>query len=379
MTSHVSFNLRYHRIFRGDRMNYRKSFWIGCLSALGMLVLILDAKTAMNGGAEGISLCIQTLIPSLFPFFLLSDLLISSVAGYTGKWIRPLEKLLRIPSGTGGIILVGLLGGYPLGAQGIAQAQKSGMLSQTDARRMMAFCNNAGPSFLFGISAILFPEIWMCWTLWGIHILSVILVGILTPGASHSQTTPTRRKFSSLPQTLKKAITGMAMVCGWVILFRILLAFCQRWFLWLLPETVQYFLSGILEIANGCCSLPQLGSVGLRFTLCAVFLGFGGLCVALQTYCVSLDVDIRLYLPGKIAQASISYLLSIPIQFLLPADHRADIFFPGIVTALVILLIFVLLARKMQKTVAFPRCIVYNRWKDRGNMYAVSEKNGKAL
>ncbi len=326
-----------------------KKHWqlcVGIISALGMMVLILDAKTAMAAGLDGIQLCIQTLIPSLLPFFFMSSMLTQSLVGKKLRILAPLERILRIPQGSGGIVLISLLGGYPVGAQCIGQSLKERCLSHEDARRMIGFCSNAGPSFLFGIGAVVFPEIWMCWLLWGIHIAAMLLTGVLTPGMAYSPAGPMKEKNFSVSASLKGAVQSMGMVCGWVVLFRILLAFCQRWFLWLLPEAGQIFVAGILEIANGSCSLPQLPDIGSRFLLWAIFLSFGGVCVALQTYSVAADIDVRLYLPGKLTQAAISYLLALPCCAAL-FQTRSSL--PAVIAAAAICVIYYIYGRKTEK------------------------------
>ncbi len=295
------------------------------LSALAMAVLILDTKTAMASAADAVNMCITALIPSLFPFFIISTMMTSALLSFRLPFLSPLGKLLGVPKGAEGIILMGLLGGYPSGAQSVSQAYKGGYLSAKDAERMLAFCSNAGSAFLFGIGARVFPEMWICWLLWGIHMLSAWIVGILTPGHSHTEVTLSRKQEVSLTQALRGAVETMALVCGWVILFRVILGFAQRWFLWWFPKEIQVLLSGILEIANGCCSLQDISNLGLRISLCSVFLGFGGLCVALQTKAVTTGINSRLYLPGKIAQAAVSFLLCIPAQLLLEPDDRMQI------------------------------------------------------
>ena len=48
------------------------------LSAAGMLALILDGRTALQGASEGLALCMQAVIPSLCPFLFLSAILTSA-------------------------------------------------------------------------------------------------------------------------------------------------------------------------------------------------------------------------------------------------------------------------------------------------------------
>ncbi len=287
------------------------------LCVLGMGILILDSKTALSGAQAGISLCIRTVIPSLFPFFVLSIALTGSLLGSDLPIFRPLGRLMGVPMGAEPILLAGFLGGYPVGAQTIGTAHRAMQLSDSQARRMLAFCNNCGPSFLFGMTAALFSQRWVPWALWAIHLISAVAVSALLPRKSSRQISVTARSVT-LPGALRSAVGVMGSVCGWVILFRVLLAFWERWIGWLLPDTFSVILSGILELANGCCALAGIENSGLRFILCAGMLSFGGLCVGLQTLSVAQNADTSLYFPGKLLQTVFSILLALPVQTLLP-------------------------------------------------------------
>lgn len=293
-----------------ERKRYvRSAFW-----AIALGVLILDTTTALSGAAEGIDLCIRVLIPSLFPFFIISNMLTASLSGMESTFLRPIKRLLRLPPGGEGVFLVGLLGGYPVGAATVAQAVRNEELSKEDGRRYMAFCSNAGPSFIFGIGSQIFTDIKYCWLVWGIHILSAVTVGLLTPGKSANRIVRTEHE-QTLPKALKQSLIVMASVCGWVVLFRILIAFLKRWILWALPPEVEVLLEGFLELANGAYGLPQVGNTGLKVILFSGMLSFGGVCVWMQTRSVAEGADSTLYLPGKLTQSCISILLATLAQF----------------------------------------------------------------
>ena len=216
-------------------MKRRADHLTGTAAAVGVALLILDSKTALEGAQEGVAMCIQTVIPSLFPFFLLSILLTTSLMGRRLRVLRPVCRLCRIPEGAASILIAGFLGGYPVGAQCVSQAFEAGQLSSDDAKRLLGFCNNCGPAFLFGMSAALFPQWWAPWLLWVIHIVSALLVGILIPGSAQICATSAPQSVSPV-EALDRAVRIMAGVCGWVIMFRILITFSQRWFLWYLPK-----------------------------------------------------------------------------------------------------------------------------------------------
>lgn len=269
-----------------------KRYLAGIAAAIGMLVLILDGKTALAGGAEGVTLCIRTLIPSLFPFFLLSSLLTGSLSGRA-------------------LLLSGILGGYPVGAGNVAQAYRTGSVSRQEAERLVVLCNCAGPSFLFGVVGPILGSVRSAFLLWGIYLLSVTALWMILPksripaGTSHPV---------SVQDALFQSIRAMAGVCGWVILFRVFLAILDRWVLWLLPDWGRILVYGILELSNGCLALEQL-EPGLRFVLGAGMVSFGGLCVMLQTAGAARNISLGLYFPGKAFQAAVSTLLA---SFLVP-------------------------------------------------------------
>lgn len=292
-----------------------KPLWQGVCTTLGMLVLILDGKTALRGAQAGIELCLKTVVPSLFPFFLLSILLTDSLTGISFPLLRPLTRVCGVPDGTESLLLSGFLGGYPVGAQCVCAAYRSGHLSARDAERMLAFCNNAGPAFLFGMISSVFPGQAYIWALWVIHILSALLTAWSLPGKPAKIRTLSPKKSITISLALQASIRVMATVCGWVILFRVIIAFLRRWFLWLLPVEMQVLVTGLLELSNGCCELHTVTGINLRFLICSVFLAFGGVCVTMQTVSVTSGLSLRYYFSGKVMQALFSLILSMGILY----------------------------------------------------------------
>jgi len=302
-------------------MNGKKSIWVGIFSGLGMLVIILDTKTALTGAHDGISLCLTSVIPALFPFFVLSSMINNVLTGLPLPFLRSIGKLCGIPKGAESLLLLGLMGGYPVGAQAVAEAYRSNKISKRTAERLLGFCSNAGPSFIFGILSSLFSSLKTVLWLWLIHILSALITGFLLPGKENTACTGINTRQTNFSQIIIQSIRVLATVCGWVVLFRILLAFFQRWFLWLLPAAGQCLLMGSLELTNGCCQLDAVSGESTRFLLCCCILTAGGLCVLLQTVGVTGRLGLGLYIPGKLLQTAISLLLASVAQiFLYPAE-----------------------------------------------------------
>lgn len=332
-----------------------KRIFRGGLAALGIFLLILDSRTALRGAQDAIDLCLSSVIPSIFPFLVLSGMLTPAICGMDIPFLRPLARILGIPTGSEGIFLTGILGGYPTGAQAVHQAWQRGQLNTEDAMRMLAFCSNAGPSFLFGILGTKFSDHWMLWALWIIHILSAIAVAIILPKSKNASRSVSSASTVTLTKSLKKAVITMGYICGWVILFRVMLAFLDRWFLWLLPVEVRVGIYGFWELANGCCSGDLISSDGMRFIITSGMLAFGGVCVTMQTASVTGQLGMGYYLPGKILQTCVSIFLSIIIQwFLFPASEKvalSPVFLPIFP---VLICLFAYITRKSKKRGSIP-------------------------
>lgn len=334
-------------------MEGRQKLWTGTIASLGLAVLILDAKTALYGAREGIELCLYTVLPSLFPFFVLSVLINRSLSGRMFPALRSVGRLCRIPAGAESLLLLGLLGGYPVGAQCIYETYKNGGLQRNDAERMLGFCNNTGPAFIFGMVGSLFSAGSTVWILWAIHIFSALVTGILLPSHRTGTCFQSAQKNISLSEAMEKSTKNIAFVCGWVIIFRVLITFCQRWFLWIFPQDIQTMFIGILELSNGVHILGTLPAQGTRFVMASIFLSLGGICVAMQTRSVTGSLDMGLYFLGKVIQTVLSFLAAGIVQYaLFPACEQFTVPFYVYILSAAAGMITVLLLHRQKKVVA---------------------------
>lgn len=302
----------------------RKSILWGLFSGFAMLVLILDGKTALDGARQGVMVCLMTVIPALFPFFLLSGLLTAALMVAPAKGLAPLARLLGLPKGAGALAVPALLGGYPAGAGAVAEGYRSGMLSKKQAERLLPVCNQPGPAFLFGMVGMLFPKGWMAWALWGIVVVSAGVTALVTIPRAEPLSLAASCKVPTPAGAMADAVKAMGAVCGWVVLFRVLLAFLTRWCLWLVPETGQVAIVGLLELSNGTLRLAQVMDIRTRFCLAAGMVSFGGLCVTMQTHSLAGELSLKPYLAGKLLQATVAVCLS--LGFFLPVVGLAVVF-----------------------------------------------------
>lgn len=331
-------------------MNRRKNLWTGLLLSFLLLLLILDSRTALSAASEGIQLCIKTLIPSVFPFIFIGGLLCSTICTIR---CPVLEKWLKIPTCSFGYFLTGLICGYPVGAQILHDAYRNGRIDRASATRMCCFCNNAGPAFIIGVLSSVFSSWKIGLIIWLIQILSAIIVGILLPNNTYAEFRGQNRQNTNMHLQMKQTLSAVASICGWVILFKVILSYMDIWVMPFIPKLAQCIFAGFLELANGLCMLSLIESVALRLISATAMLSFGGLCVYFQTKSVAPDLVSRHYILSKILQSLIAIGLSmVADHFLYGLEKSILITAPLLITAAV-LLIVVLYFNK--KTVAFSR------------------------
>lgn len=260
--------------------------------ALFAAFLLCPAASA-EGVREGLSLAAREALPALFPFFLAGALLVrTGFAEALGRLLaRPLARLYHLPPAAAGAVVLGLTGGYPVGAATAAGLLGQGALSRADAARVNSFCNCASPGFCIGLVGLgVFGSARTGAVLYGIHALSALLAGLLTardgdapaplPETASPPAAP-REGFASafcaaVQQAAATALTVTAFLTVFSILLRLLAPVLAR-----IPCGAA--LAGLIELTNGLDRLAQLPlSAGGRLTLASFLLGFGGLAVQFQ-------------------------------------------------------------------------------------------------
>ena len=298
-------------------MNKRKQTITAIAAAFGMAIMILDSKTVMQYAYEGIDLCIRTVIPSLFPFLAISNVITANISANRKKEANLLERYLGLPTGTQYLVTLGLLGGYPSGAQNIYQAYKRGYLGKQEAERLLPVCNNAGPAFALGFVGLgllgsLRAGVW----LYLLHALSALLIALLfRPRQPFSAPAQSRTLSPSFSQELVEAITSagsaMVQVCAFITFFYTALhLLTQR------TGIAHPLALGFVELT---CGLTRLTPTRAGFVMAAGLLGWGGLSVHAQTAAAlsGTGVSLRNHLRGKFLQGIFSAILAIFAWFLL--------------------------------------------------------------
>lgn len=288
-----------------------------CLCLAGLLVWFLaDAGGVRDVMQEALRLCARSVIPSLFPFMVVTSVLLSLGFGeLAAPWLAGLmEPLFRVPGAGSAALLLGLVGGYPIGAQTAAELYRDGLVSREEAERILAFCNNSNPVFLISVlGAGVFGSVRAGVWIWLIHVFSALLTGLAFRGTgagarpSRTADRPVFRAMGLIPAfvgAVRSSVSGMLSVCGFVAFFYVLAHPLAA-----LGGRLGPCLVGITELFS---LTPLLTPDRFGFILAAGAAGWGGISVLCQTLAVLEGSGLRLRncLLGKAVQGLLSLLLA---------------------------------------------------------------------
>ena len=248
-------------------------------------------RTGPAGCLRALALCARSVIPALFPFLVVSTLLLRLGFGeLAAPWLAGLiEPLFRVDGVGSSALLLGLVGGYPIGPRTTAELYRQGALRRDEAERLLAFSNNSNPVFLISVLGLgVFGSVRVGIWLWLIHLLSALLTGLCfrqyQTGPAGPQNVTRSSPFhtvsfsSALVESVRSACSGMLSVCAFVLFFYVLAR----------PLSALSFpLGPALVGATELFSLtPLLTADRFGFVLAAAASGWGGISVLCQTAAV---------------------------------------------------------------------------------------------
>lgn len=282
-------------------------------------LMLCFPKETLDGAKEGLLLWFQIVLPTLLPFLIATNLLISTNSiFYISRLCGPLFQRLFCVSPNGSFaVLAGFLCGYPVGAKVTADMVKTNRITLTEGKYLLSFCNNTSPAFITGYIVMqnLREETLMLPTLILLY-LSPVLCSFLFRRWYHirpqqtalckTQEKPLFFTFEILDLGIMNAFETITKIGGYIILFSILFSFGKRF-----PPAVIF---SPLEITNGIpCILSSIPNVPIAYTLVLALSSFGGICAIAQTKAMlsGTKLSIASYTIEKLITAMVTSLLAL--------------------------------------------------------------------
>ncbi|GHV12328.1 sporulation integral membrane protein YlbJ [Clostridia bacterium] len=298
---------------------------------LFLLYLIIKPADVTAHVLSGLTLCYKVLIPTLFPFLIVSRLLAESSAFVTLS--RMIEIPARVLFGVSGryaaSLILGSIVGFPSGAKAVSDAYLSGDRSPESkqmAEKTLAFCNNCGITFVISAAGVaVLGSVTAGWLLFFVQTTAAILTGILIniicppaviPPSESDYTNGGKVVTTSLSKIISDAMTNLLYICG-VVLFFSLIIHAAADFLYA-PDFIKYAIASVLEVSSGVYSVSGIFSdPRIAFVAMSATLAWSGVSVHLQVaYAVKeSELSQKLYFTGKAIHVIISVGLSCLLAF----------------------------------------------------------------
>ncbi len=296
------------------KQNKRVFVLFTCFSAAIIALLVFGGESC-EGALKGIRLCLGVLVPSLFSFTALSVFAAESgLSEHMGRTAGKAFKILfNVSENLSAVMIMSLIGGYPVGARGIAALRKRGAISDTEAQKAALITVGAGPGFLItyvGNGLLGYQEIGVC--MLSAQIISVIILGnlnrIVFRDKEHNSS---YKEINSAPLPLSNALTesitsavyAMLEMSGMVIAFSVVLRISERFF-----GQFNVYICMLLEVSSACEYLSRSNNI----ILIAFAVGFGGVCVHFQVFAALKDIKLkkRLFFLYRIIQSILTALIT---------------------------------------------------------------------
>ena len=287
--------------------------------------MLLFPKAVFLGAANGLLLWFHTVLPTLFPFIFICNLLIETgTIRYLLRITSPfLCGLFHVTPYGSFAVLTGFLCGYPMGSKVASDLYRCGHITKSECNYLVSFCNNTSPMFIisflvmqnFKNQALTVPTLF-------ILCLSPVLCSFLFRSIYKRDKDYEQEKLEIyekenvssnvfLDNSISNALESITKVGAYIIVFSVLIQlFLEIPF----PESdINIFLISCLEITTGITLLCKCSMSGKLIYILGLFLtSFGGFCAAAQTQSMLKGTGISLssYLIKKLVTALVTSLLA---------------------------------------------------------------------
>ncbi len=297
---------------RRNKTSFQFALSVSC--TLLMLLSIGFSKYVKDGILNGARLALTTIIPTLFPFFILSDLWLSVFkTNSKGLPVRCFENIFRISGNGLSAFFLGSVFGFPLGVKIASNLYNKNRLSKDETERLIGFINNPSAAYIIsGIGIGLLGDIKIGVLLYISVISSAIIIGIILKGNSKQISEPadnTEQSFNFV-DSIKNAAFSSITILSYIVFFSgvcgLVFALCRN-------ELFTTFLAPLLEVSTAINRIVNHVGFPTQFKLSFISfaLGFSGFSVHFQAFSfLPSEISKRRYLLSKFAQGLISFIIT---------------------------------------------------------------------
>lgn len=282
-----------------------------------MLFILLVPQKSVSAVKFGLTVCGEIVIPSIFPFAFLCILIYSTdISKIFDKVLAKPMRLLGLTGGIGSVIIMSLIGGYPVGSKMISLMYNDGIIDNKTANILLMFCISPGPAFVIvAVGSGMLRSLSAGVLIFSSCILSslisiVIICLIMKPRCNDFKRI--RAPFSEgIIKSISEATASTIQICSFVVIFSCIGAAIKTF----LPANISSILISVLEVTNGCLFTSKIS-----IYLVAFIISFSGIAVHFQifSFCGKLKIDYALFYIGRLLHSFITVFIMYLLEKIFP-------------------------------------------------------------
>lgn len=298
--------------------------------------ILTESKTILESVNFSFSVWKNNIFPSLFPFFVLSEILINyGFIELVGELCKPImNKVFHIKSSCAFIFIMSLISGFPSNAKYTRELYLNGNINEKEASKILTFTHFSNPLFILGTLSLLFLNnkevgllILIC------HYLTNIIIGLIFRNYYQSPKEETKVSIKTailsmhnkrinnnntfgqiITNSLYNSINTLLLVLGTVTLFLIITTIIDNNIN--LNNYNQSILNGFFEMTQGLKYVSLLNiPLKLKSVISTMIISFGGLSVHMQVISILSDTKIK-YTPFLVARILHALIASFAVYIL---------------------------------------------------------------
>ncbi len=290
------------------------------ICSLFLILFIINRELVFNTVGFSLDIWITSVLPALFPFFVISDILISyDVIRYIPKVIKNLfKKLFNVSDNGLVVIILSMLSGFPSNARNIKNMYNSNKISKKEGEHLLYFTHFSNPMFILGtLVSIFLKKKELGLIIFISHYLPNIIIGIFlrklnTNKLDINYNNDISNNFGLvLTKSIRKSLDSVFNILGTLTVFLIISSLLINVFNF--NNGISLLIKSILELTSG---LKELSNFNLNNSYLVIasscILSFGGLSVHMQVINELSDTDISYsnFFIGRIIQVILSLVVS---------------------------------------------------------------------
>lgn len=298
-------------------MNSKKKNSLTLFLLLILLILILIKNNKVKASIiTGTELWLTKVFPSLFPMFILSELLSTYhlpeiLANLFGKFFT---KHFKTSSYGVFTLFMSFISGTPSSAFILRNLVEEKKITEQEASHLLQFTFFSNPLFLLTMLSLIFPnQNFFIYSIILIHYLSNLVIGILIRPKKEikfQKITYSNQTISfgtKIGEAIKKALNTLILILGTICFYLMISEILMT-----SNPQINLVVKGLLELTQGLNTLINQNIPAIEKGILALsFISFGGLSIHEQIKSIIKDTSIsyKSFLKGRILHVIISILL----------------------------------------------------------------------